>query len=1362
MASRKSRLAKRIDEVLSKKDLFIENAYSKSLEELVEELKVYQYELEFQNDELKRVQEELEQSRDQFQQLFQEAPVGYVMLDAEFRTLECNQVFRDIIRSEGDCEQKPDFRKFILPVDQDNFHHYFKKLEGSKDTHGIVLRFLKPDGSMAHLNLFGRRMNRAAKRVFLITAIDITEQKKTESILKVKDDELHLISEYMTDMLIMSDLEGNIVYSTPSCRQFGFTVDKMKSMKLFDFVYPDDLLMVLDWFNKAKGNMHEDALEFRFLNNDRSFVWVESVRNVLPDIHGRITGQIFSLRNISNRKETEYKLAESERFLFDTGKLAQVGGWKLEWPSGEVYWSKVTREMHEEEEDREITLDIGLKYYPEGEHRNRIQALVKQSIERGESFDEEFEIITAKSNHKWVRILGKPVFENNVLVRLIGTFQDITELKLTREKLKESEEHYRSIYESNKDAMLLVDPVANKFAAPNRAALELFEANSVSELEGLSPVDLSPVFQENGVASADLANRKIQQSIEQKGNYFSWRHKSLKGRMFYAEVMLNPLTVMGKVMLLASLRDVSPLREAMERVTKNEERLKSLVDILQHKHGNVQEILSFSLDELIKLTESRFGYIYFYDEEKEEFTLNNWSKDVMDECAVAEPQNIYCLEKTGIWGEAVRQRRPIINNEFHLEHPLKKGYPEGHVPITKFLTIPVMLDGRIVAVAGVANKKSDYDQGDVLQMTLLMDAVWKVVERLRIENALSISEARFRTFAELSPVGIVISDHEQNTVYVSRTFTQMFGYTFEDMPSVNEWWELAYTDIEFRTKVKEAWAEALSGLKNKASDPVIMDYPVRCKDGTIKQIEFRMISSQIGYIVVFVDVTERYAILENLRQTTGYLENLINYANAPIIVWDQNLTITRFNKAFEVLTGLHSDEVIGQKLDILFAEHKKKTSLDLIQPTTTGIRLETVEIDVRCANGTEKTALWNSANILDQNGSIISTIAQGQDITERKQFEIAMQESETKYRLITENSSDVIWIFNLNQNRFTYISPSIIHLRGFTPEEAMQESLAESLTPDSFEYLTGGMNKYLPIFRETKDVISSRRLTEIRQPHKDGRIVWVEASTQFQYNSLGELEVFGVSRDITERKRLEQELRESEAQLRELNFTKDKMFSIIAHDLRSPFTSFLGLTEIMMAEDMPITLAEMRDMAGTLYKSALSTYNLLENLLEWSRLQRGMIKPEPQFVMLKQMFGKVLEVFAEQMQRKELKLLTEIPEGMLAYADEKMLETVLRNILSNAIKFSLRKGEIRIKAYKSEQNTIIVSVRDKGIGIPDNLLANLFEVDETKSRKGTEGERSTGLGLMLCKEFVELNNGHIRVESQENQGSEFFVELPRY
>jgi PAS domain S-box-containing protein len=1362
MTLKKSALAKRIDEVLSNKEHFLDNAYSKSLEELVEQLKIYQYELEFQNDELGKVQEALEISRDQFKQLFQEAPMGYVMLGTDFNVLECNHAFRNMVTIEKDCEQNPDFRRFIVPEDQDKFHHFHKKLERAKETLQTELRFLSQEGSIADLKLFGHRMTLEAKRVFLIAAINLTEQKKTEKSLKVKDEELRLISDYMIDMLLRCDTKGSIHYSSASCKQYGYTADEMHTMNLFDFIHTNDVQAVREQFNKSLKSKKNDTFEFRLLNKDGSYTWVENAGTILMDEHGKITGMIFSIRNISKRKAVEHNLAESDQFLLDTGRLARVGGWKLELPKGEVYWSQVTREIHDEDPDREITLDLGLTYYPEGEHRNKIQSVVAQSIEQGDPFDEELEMITPKGNRKWVRVLGKPVYENNTIVRLIGTFQDITELKSVREKLKESEEHYRSIYKSSKDAMLLLDPKTNKLSAPNIAAIELFEANSAEELDGLSPVDLSPEFQEDGVASIDLAGRMVQKSIEQKGNYFPWRHKSLKGRLFYAEVMLMPLSILGKEVLLASLRDVSPLREAMEQVTKNEERLKSLVGVLQHKYGNMQELLSFSLDELIKLTDSQFGYIYLYDEEKEEFILNNWSKDVMDECRVVEPQTIYCLEKTGIWGEAVRQRRPIINNEFHLEHPLKKGYPEGHVPITKFLTIPVLFQGSIVAVAGVANKKADYDQGDVLQMTLLMDAIWKVVEGLRAEEALSVSESRFRMFAELSPVGIVISDNNQNTLYVSQTFTQMFGYTMEDMPSVNEWWGLAYPDPEFRERVQDEWAKTLLKSKENGNDPIIQDYPVRCKDGAVRQIEFRLASAHFGNIVVFVDVTERMSITENLRQTSEYLENLINYANAPIIVWDQNLIISRFNQAFEALTGLRSNDVIGERIDILFAEQKKKRSLDLIQPTTTGIHLETIEIDVRCADGTEKTALWNSANILDQNGNIISTIAQGQDITERKLAEQALQESEAKYRLITENSSDVIWIFNLNQNKFTYISPSIIQLRGYTPEEAREQTLAQSLTPESFEHITHQVDKFLPLFLENKDVQASRSLTEIRQPCKDGRIIWVEASTQFQYNINGELEVFGVSRDISERKRMEQEIRDSETKLRELNFTKDKLFSIIAHDLRSPFTSLLGLTELMLESDMQFTLHEMREMAGTLNKTAHATYNLLENLLEWSRLQRGMIKPEPQFVMLSQMIRAVKEVFDEQWTNKELIIHEDIPAKLLVYVDEKMMETVFRNLLSNAIKFSNRGGDVYIAARKSERNTVVVSFRDHGIGIPQSLIPILFEVDETKSRKGTEGERSTGLGLMLCKEFVELNSGLIWVESAENEGSEFFVEMKRY
>lgn len=162
------------------------------------------------------------------------------------------------------------------------------------------------------------------------------------------------------------------------------------------------------------------------------------------------------------------------------------------------------------------------------------------------------------------------------------------------------------------------------------------------------------------------------------------------------------------------------------------ERLQSLVNVLQYQGDTTQELLDFALNEAICVTCSRYGYLYCFDEATQQFTLNSWSRDVVDTCKVANPQTRYDLDKTGIWGEAVRQRKPIIINDFAAHDPLKKGYPEGHVHLTRFLTIPLFDGGRIVAVVGVANKEATYDDADVIQLTLLMESVWKVAERKRV------------------------------------------------------------------------------------------------------------------------------------------------------------------------------------------------------------------------------------------------------------------------------------------------------------------------------------------------------------------------------------------------------------------------------------------------------------------------------------------------------------------------------------------------------------------------------------------------------------------------------------------------------
>jgi two-component system CheB/CheR fusion protein len=184
----------------------------------------------------------------------------------------------------------------------------------------------------------------------------------------------------------------------------------------------------------------------------------------------------------------------------------------------------------------------------------------------------------------------------------------------------------------------------------------------------------------------------------------------------------------------ATFRDITERKLAEVQTKLNEARIQSLYDIMRFPAKNSQDLLDYALAEAVKLTQSRIGYIYHYDEGTRLFTLNSWSGDVMKECSVADPQRTYELDKTGIWGEAVRQRKPILVNEFEVPNPLKKGYPPGHVHLSRFLTVPVFKEDKIIAVVGVANKKTPYDDTDIRQLTLLMDAVWSIEGRPRTEG----------------------------------------------------------------------------------------------------------------------------------------------------------------------------------------------------------------------------------------------------------------------------------------------------------------------------------------------------------------------------------------------------------------------------------------------------------------------------------------------------------------------------------------------------------------------------------------------------------------------------------------------------
>lgn len=230
-------------------------------------------------------------------------------------------------------------------------------------------------------------------------------------------------------------------------------------------------------------------------------------------------------------------------------------------------------------------------------------------------------------------------------------------------------------------------------------------------------------------------------------------------------------------------------------------------------------------------------------------------------------------------------------------------------------------------------------------------------------------------------------------------------------------------------------------------------------------------------------------------------------------------------------------------------------------------------------------------------------------------------------------------------------------------------------------------------------------------------------------------------------------------ELQELNATKDKFFSIIAHDLKGPLGGFMRLTEIMTDDSLSLTSDEKRELTLDLSHSASNIFSLLENLLEWSLMQRGHTPFNPKILGLKETVNDCLKVIVESARKKSIGISVEIPDKFDIIADINMFQTVIRNLVSNAIKFTPTGGTVTISANSDENNTAVIKVKDTGIGMNSQMLGNLFRIDAHNSRPGTEGELSSGLGLLLCKEFVEKQGGRIRVESEEDNGSVFSFTL---
>lgn len=403
------------------------------------------------------------------------------------------------------------------------------------------------------------------------------------------------------------------------------------------------------------------------------------------------------------------------------------------------------------------------------------------------------------------------------------------------------------------------------------------------------------------------------------------------------------------------------------------------------------------------------------------------------------------------------------------------------------------------------------------------------------------------------------------------------------------------------------------------------------------------------------------------------------------------------------------------------------------------------------------------------------------NILKRRKTEKALKESEERFKSLYENVP--IGIYRTTPGgKILMANPAMIKTLGYSSlEELIKTNLGE-------DHIKAGYKREVFISEiEKHGYVKDYQDTWVK---KNGEVIYLRETAKLTTDGRGKpLYYEGILEDITDKKiaeieleRYVQELQEnkeiiernaakleelngilaqSEKKLIELNQSKDKFFSILSHDLRSPFNSLIGFTDLLVKNFDDFSTEEIKAISQNIHNSLTHLYELIENILQWSGLQTGKITFNPEMINLRRIAEQVKELLKGTAVKKSIIILISIPDGVYAYADRFMLFSVIQNLISNALKFTNAGGEISVSA-KSGGRFCEVTISDNGIGMKPEELEQVFRLDSSLSRAGTSGEKGTGLGLILCKELTERNGGKIFVESEYRKGTRFVFTVPEF
>ena len=656
-----------------------------------------------------------------------------------------------------------------------------------------------------------------------------------------------------------------------------------------------------------------------------------------------------------------------------------------------------------------------------------------------------------------------------------------------------------------------------------------------------------------------------------------------------------------------------------------------------------------------------------------------------------------------------------------------------------FLTVDETLETAIAAMKEGALDylaKSKYLKNELV---IKIEKAYQIYQDRQKNDYYEEQLAMLSMAVEQGPNSVIITDTQGNIEYVNQKFTQYTGYTFDEVKGKNP--RIFKTDNYDPGFFEKLWATITSGrtwtgefINQKKNGELFYEKaiirPVRNKKGDI-----------VSYFGVKEDITELKTTETALKKKTDEIDRFfIVGLDLMAIIDNSSNKFIRINKAWETTLGYTIDEMINKPYtDFVHPEDLESTKRAVISLNEKGILSNFVN-RYRCKNGTYRFIEWSS---VANNDGVFYTSAR--DITERKLNEQALKESEDRFRGIFEMANAGIFFADKN-GQITMVNKAFEDMTEYNSQELRNMDFSQLTHPEDLAQENELLKEL--IFNEI-----DRYRIEKRYTTKTGKIIWADVAVTVILNENNEpVSYVGVVKDITIRK-------EYEKKLKDIIAAKDKFFSIISHDLRNQFSSLLSITGILKEDYKDLSERDRDKFISLLQLGGQNALALLEDLLKWSRSQINNLELKKERIDLRALTEKVLESVTNQATLKHIEVVSHITEGYQINADRQMISTVLRNLINNAIKFTPSNGHIWVDS-KTENDYDIISVTDNGVGMPKETIQKLFRIDTKYSTLGTDKEIGTGLGLILCKEFIDKHGGNITVLSEVGIGSEFVISLP--